>query len=54
MDSQLHRQFALAQYLHRNISEEDQERLLFHPETSGKWAGYKHPWGFKVGMVAPC
>ncbi|RSH90012.1 hypothetical protein EHS25_001345 [Saitozyma podzolica] len=44
---QLHRQFALAQYLHCNISEEDQERLLFHPETSGKWAGYKHPWGFK-------
>ncbi|ORY28193.1 hypothetical protein BCR39DRAFT_468557 [Naematelia encephala] len=44
---QLHRQFTLAQYLHYNISEEDQERLLFHPEISGKWAGYKHPWGFK-------
>jgi hypothetical protein len=52
IDTQLHRQFALAQYLHRNISEEDQERLLFHPETSGKWAGYKHPWGFKVGVTA--
>lgn len=45
-DVQLHHQFALAQYLHNNISEEDQERLLFHPDT-GRWAGYKHPYGFK-------
>ncbi|KAL3438414.1 hypothetical protein BDV09DRAFT_205260 [Aspergillus tetrazonus] len=43
---QLHRQFALAQYLYNNISEEDKERLLFDPET-GKWSGYKHPYGFK-------
>ncbi|PYH42420.1 Clavaminate synthase-like protein [Aspergillus saccharolyticus JOP 1030-1] len=43
---QLHRQFALAQYLYNNISEEDKERLLFHPET-GVWSGYKHPYGFK-------
>lgn len=43
---QLHRQFALAQYLYANISEEDKERLLFDPE-SGKWSGYKHPYGFK-------
>lgn len=44
---QLHRQFALAQYLYQNISEEDRERLLFSPET-GVWSGYKHPYGFKV------
>jgi hypothetical protein len=44
---QLHRQFALAQYLYNNISEEDKERLLFDPET-GRWSGYKHPYGFKV------
>ncbi|PYH86172.1 Clavaminate synthase-like protein [Aspergillus uvarum CBS 121591] len=43
---QLHRQFGLAQYLYNNISEEDKERLLFHPET-GVWSGYKHPYGFK-------
>ncbi|KAJ5256931.1 hypothetical protein N7478_013035 [Penicillium angulare] len=43
---QLHRQFSLAQYLYHNISEEDKERLLFHPET-GVWSGYKHPYGFK-------
>jgi len=29
------------------MSEEDKQRLLFHPET-GQWAGYKHPYGFKV------
>lgn len=44
---QLHRQFALAQYLYNKISEEDKERLLFDPET-GRWSGYKHPYGFKV------
>ncbi|WVW84358.1 hypothetical protein I302_106392 [Kwoniella bestiolae CBS 10118] len=44
---QLHRQFSLAQYCLYNISEEDQQRLLFNPDVSGKWAGYKHPWGFK-------
>lgn len=43
---QLHRQFAIAQYLYKNISEEDKQRLLFNPET-GKWSGYKHPYGFK-------
>ncbi|KAK2596208.1 hypothetical protein QQS21_006356 [Conoideocrella luteorostrata] len=43
---QLHRQFAIAQYLYKNITEEDKERLLFHPET-GVWSGYKHPYGFK-------
>ncbi|WVQ81087.1 hypothetical protein IAT38_003209 [Cryptococcus sp. DSM 104549] len=43
---QLHRQFALAQYLYDNITEEDKERLLFDPDT-GRWAGYKHPYGFK-------
>ncbi|KAJ4354640.1 uncharacterized protein N0V89_006377 [Didymosphaeria variabile] len=43
---QLHRQFAIAQYLYHNISEEDKERLLFDPET-GVWSGYKHPYGFK-------
>ncbi|CAG9988866.1 unnamed protein product [Clonostachys byssicola] len=43
---QLHRQFAIAQYLYNNISEEDKQRLLFSPET-GVWSGYKHPYGFK-------
>ncbi|CAO2654428.1 Nn.00g111610.m01.CDS01 [Neocucurbitaria sp. VM-36] len=43
---QLHRQFAIAQHLYNNISEEDKERLLFDPET-GVWSGYKHPYGFK-------
>ncbi|RDW65904.1 uncharacterized protein DSM5745_09643 [Aspergillus mulundensis] len=43
---QLHRQFAIAQYLYNNISEEDKERLLFDPDT-GRWSGYKHPYGFK-------
>lgn len=46
---QLHRQFALAQYLYNNISEEDKERLLFDPDT-GRWSGYKHPYGFKVPL----
>lgn len=49
---QLHRQFALAQYLYHNISEEDRERLLFSPET-GVWSGYKHPYGFKVRLYKP-
>ena len=35
---QLHRQFDLAQFLHRNISEEDKERLLWDPK-SGVFAG---------------
>ncbi|PWN52095.1 putative gibberellin 3-beta hydroxylase [Violaceomyces palustris] len=43
---QLHRQFALAQYLYDNITDEDKERLLFDPD-SGRWSGYKHPYGFK-------
>ena len=47
---QLHRQFAIAQYLYANISDEDKEKLLFHPDT-GRWAGYKHPYGFKVGPL---
>ena len=46
---QLHRQFALAQYLYNNITEEDKQRLLFDPDT-GRWSGYKHPFGFKVGQ----
>ncbi|KAF2123077.1 putative gibberellin 3-beta hydroxylase [Lophiotrema nucula] len=49
---QLHRQFALAQYMYSNISEEDKERLLFDPET-GKWSGYKHPYGFKKQRGVP-
>lgn len=47
---QLHRQFSIAQYLYDNISEEDKERLLFDPET-GRWSGYKHPFGFKVRII---
>ena len=48
LDIQLHRQFAIAQYLYNNITDEDKERLLFDPDT-GRWSGYKHPYGFKVG-----
>ncbi|KAL1382909.1 putative gibberellin 3-beta hydroxylase [Phyllosticta capitalensis] len=49
---QLHRQFSLAQYLYNNISEEDKECLLFDPDT-GRWSGYKHPYGFKRFRSAP-
>ena len=38
--AQLHRQFSLAQYLHRNISDDDKERLLWDPGT-GLFAGFK-------------
>jgi hypothetical protein len=31
------------------MSEEDKQRLLFNPET-GRWSGYKHPYGFKVNI----
>ncbi|KAK5678872.1 hypothetical protein LTS10_008527 [Elasticomyces elasticus] len=43
---QLHRQFDLAQYLHRNISDEDKERLLWDPST-GMFAGFKRRYGWK-------
>lgn len=36
--AQLQRQFDLAQYLHRNISDEDKDRLLWDP-ASGLFAG---------------
>ncbi|KAK5132630.1 hypothetical protein LTR08_008752 [Meristemomyces frigidus] len=49
---QLHRQFALAQYLYKNITEEDKELLRFDPDT-GRWSGYKHPYGFKRHRAAP-
>ncbi|KAK5729681.1 hypothetical protein LTR17_011758 [Elasticomyces elasticus] len=49
---QLHRQFAIAQYLYNNITDEDKERLLFDPDT-GRWSGYKHPYGFKRGRNVP-
>ncbi|KAF7185913.1 hypothetical protein HII31_12786 [Pseudocercospora fuligena] len=49
---QLHRQFALAQYLYKNITEEDKQRLLFDPDT-GRWSGYKHPFGFKRHRAMP-
>ncbi|OCF31057.1 flavonol synthase [Kwoniella heveanensis CBS 569] len=42
---QLHRQFSIANHLHTHLSDEDKEKLLFHPD-SGLWAGYKHPYGF--------
>lgn len=35
------------------MSDADKERLLFSPET-GKWSGYKHPYGFKVGIHKLC
>ena len=43
---QLHRQFDLAQYLHRNISDEDKESLLWDP-ASGLFAGFKRKLGWK-------
>jgi len=43
---QLHRQFSLAQYTHRKISEEDKERLLWNP-SSGLFAGFKRKMGWK-------
>ncbi|KAL1880649.1 hypothetical protein Daus18300_001260 [Diaporthe australafricana] len=49
---QLHRQFALAQYLYNNITEEDKEDLIFDPDT-GRWSGYKHPYGFKRHRGVP-
>ncbi|KAK3116790.1 hypothetical protein LTR53_002492 [Teratosphaeriaceae sp. CCFEE 6253] len=44
--SQLQRQFDLAQYLHRNISDEDKERLLWDPST-GIFAGFKRRFGWR-------
>lgn len=43
---QLQRQFDLAQYLHRNISGEDKERLLWNPK-SGIFAGFKRRLGWQ-------
>lgn len=43
---QLQRQFDLAQYLHRNISDDDKERLLWNPK-SGLYAGFKRRLGWK-------
>lgn len=42
---QLHRQFSLAQYLHRNISEEDKNKLMCDIK-SGLFAGWKGRHGF--------
>jgi hypothetical protein len=44
---QLHRQFSIAQHLHRHISDEDKERLHWDPQ-SGVYAGYKPPFGWRV------
>ncbi|ORY28195.1 hypothetical protein BCR39DRAFT_599155 [Naematelia encephala] len=43
---QLHRQFSIAQYLHRNISETDKDRLHWNPE-SGIYSGYKPGFGWR-------
>ena len=43
----LHRQFDLAQYTHNNISEEDKERLLWNPDESGLFAGWKPRFGWR-------
>lgn len=43
---QLQRQFDLAEYLHRNISDEDKERLLWNPK-SGVFAGFKRRLGWQ-------
>lgn len=44
--AQLHRQFALAQYTHRCISDGDKARLLWDP-ASGVFAGWKRKLGWK-------
>lgn len=44
--SQLHRQFALAQYLHANISLSDREKLLWDP-SAGTFSGFKPRYGWK-------
>ncbi|OCF57473.1 hypothetical protein L486_04931 [Kwoniella mangroviensis CBS 10435] len=44
---QLHRQFSIARYLHRNISEEDKEKLHWDPQ-GGLYAGYKPPFGWRT------
>jgi hypothetical protein len=49
---QLHRQFSIAHYLHRNISEEDKDRLHWDPQ-GGLYAGYKPPFGWRVGPIPP-
>lgn len=43
----MHRQFAIAQYLHQNISDEEKKRLLWDPST-GSFAGFKPGFGWKV------
>jgi len=43
---QLQRQFSLAQYLHRNISADDKERLQWDPGT-GLFAGFKRRLGWR-------
>ncbi len=44
---QLNRQFSLAQYLHRNMSDRDKEELMWDPST-GSFAGWKRRLGWKV------
>lgn len=48
---QLHRQFSIAQYLHRNMSEEDKERLHWNPDESGTFAGWKPRFGWRVSQL---
>ena len=43
---QLHRQFDLAQYLHRNITDEDKSDLLWNP-SGGTFAGFKPRLGWR-------
>ncbi|WVQ82091.1 hypothetical protein IAT38_004219 [Cryptococcus sp. DSM 104549] len=50
---QLHRQFDIAQYLHRNISEEDKKRLHWNPDGNGTFAGWKPQYGWKTEKGAP-
>lgn len=44
--AQLHRQFALAQHLHANITAAEKARLLWNPE-SGVFAGFKARTGWR-------
>jgi isopenicillin N synthase-like dioxygenase len=48
----LHRQFSLAQYLHRNISEKDKTRLLTDATKNGLFAGWKGSSGFGSSATA--
>ena len=44
---QLHRQFSIAEWLHKTVSDEDKDKLHWDPQ-GGRYAGYKPPFGWRV------